>query len=475
MTDANKHKVNRRDFIKTTSAAALAATTAAGTRVASSATGSSSSSVYDVAVIGGGFCGVSAARDCRKNGFSTVLLEARNRLGGRTFTTEFDGRATDLGGTWVHWSQPFVWSEIMRYGLPLEETPGAAASTMIARRANGDIEKVDLASHWGKLEESAAKFMGSSREIFPQPHSPFASDAYKKIDPISGAERLASISGISDLDRDILDGFFGTCSGNYISESAWVEMIRWYALPGHNLADMNDSISRYRFRDGTVALINAMIADAEPEVRLATPIEKVAQDRNHVIITTEDGDEIVAKTAICTLPLNVLADIEWSPKIMENKIAASSEKHAGNCTKVHVLLKGDYGVLGCLAPGKNPLNWLFTEHVGHGMTHMIGFGPDPEALDVNDTDQVQSAVRRFLPDAEVEKLAAYQWGYDPFSQGTWAVFRPGQYTKYLKDLQQPEGRIIFGSADWANGWRGFIDGAIEQGVYAAREVKARLG
>ncbi len=470
MSEENKQKLNRRDFIKTTGLAAAAVATPGLTSAQSS-----SSSIYDVAIIGGGFCGVTAARECVKNGYKTVIVEARNRLGGRTFTSEFDGRATDLGGTWVHWTQPYVWSEIMRYGLPLEQTPGAAATKMIVRRSNDDIQEVDLATHWEKLELSAAKYMGASREIFPLPHSPFASDSYKKLDGISGAERLQSIADIDGLDRDILDGFFSTLGGAYHKDIAWLEMVRCYALPGHNLADMNDSISRYRFRDGTVALIDAMIADAAPEVRLGTPIEKVTQQKNNVVILTEDGDEIVAKTVISAVPMNVLQDIEWSPDLSANKLTASAEKHAGNCTKVHVLLKGDHGVIGCLAPKKNPLTWLFTEHAGHDTTHMIGFGPDPDILDVNDTAQVQSAVRRFLPDAEVLQTMAYQWGADPFSQGTWAILRPGQISKYLKDLQTSEGRIIFGNADWADGWRGFIDGAIERGVFAAREVKKILG
>jgi pseudooxynicotine oxidase len=465
MSKEIKYKVNRRDFIKTTGIAAAAVATPG----LSSAQGSSSS-IYDVAIIGGGFCGVTAARECAKNGYKTVILEAGNRLGGRTFTTDFDGRPTDLGGTWVHWTQPYVWSEILRYGLPMAQTPGATAAKMIARRSNGDIQEVDLAARWDKLEQSAAKYMGETREIFPQPFSPFASDAYKKIDGISSAERLQSIDDMDGLDRDILDGFFSTLTGNYHREAAWIEMMRWYSLAGRNLADLNDAISRYRFRDGTVALINAMITDSKPEVRLGTPIEKVSQQKGNVVVLTEDGDEVVAKTVISAVPMNVLQDIEWSPKLSDNKIAASAEKHAGNCTKVHVLLKGDHGVIGCLAPSDNPLNWLFTEHAGHGTTHMIGFGPDPETLDVNDTAQVQAAVRRFLPDAEVIQSLGYQWGYDPFIQGTWATFRPGQYSKYLKDLQASEGRIIFGNADWADGYRGSIDGAIERGIFAAREV-----
>ena len=59
-------------------------------------------------------------------------------------------------------------------------------------------------------------------------------------------------------------------------------------------------------------------------------------------------------------------------------------------------------------------------------------------------------------------------------QGTWCSLRPHQWSRYLKALQEPSARVVFASADWANGWRGFIDGAIEQGLLAGRRVRSLL-
>ena len=54
-------------------------------------------------------------------------------MGGRTFTSTFEGDAVELGGTWIHWTQPFVWAEKQRYDLAVKETPGAAPDRMILR------------------------------------------------------------------------------------------------------------------------------------------------------------------------------------------------------------------------------------------------------------------------------------------------------------------------------------------------------
>jgi monoamine oxidase len=434
----------------------------------------STSVEYDVIVIGGGFCGVTAARECRKAGYRTLLLEARNRLGGRTFTADFNGHPTDLGGTWVHWSQPHVWSEIRRSGLTLRETIGATADKLIVHTSQNDIVTLSSSKIYAEYERAMSAFMGDSRRLLPLPHDPFGSDEYKKVEGISCSERLASVKGIGAIYRDMIDGYNATSGHNYPDKIAWLEMVRWYSLPGHNLTDMGDSVSRYRFRDGTVSLINALMREGNPELRLGTPVRRVVQEGSSVTVQTIAGDEFHAKAVVSTVPLNVLKDIDWQPVLSDEKMQASKETHAGVGTKVHVLLEGDLGNVACVAPSHNALNFLFTEAVADGHTHVIGFGPSTDLLDVNDGEAVQAAVRRFIPDAKVVQNFGYQWTLDPYSKGTWCTLRPGMWSKYLRELQQPRGRLIFASADWANGWRGFIDGAIEQGLEAGRRVKELL-
>ena len=84
-------------------------------------------------------------------------------------------------------------------------------------------------------------------------------------------------------------------------------------------------------------------------------------------------------------------------------------------------------------------------------------------------------LRSFLPEARVTACVGYDWTRDPFSLGTWCFYRPEQASKYWKELQRSEGRLFFASADSADGWRGFIDGAIERGLRAGQEVVELLG
>jgi monoamine oxidase len=82
---------------------------------------------HDVIVLGAGYAGLTAARDLATTGHSVLLVEARDRIGGRTWSSNIDGYPFELGGTWVHWNQPLVYREISRYNLhkQLEVSPAS--------------------------------------------------------------------------------------------------------------------------------------------------------------------------------------------------------------------------------------------------------------------------------------------------------------------------------------------------------------
>jgi monoamine oxidase len=114
------------------------------------------------------------------------------------------------------------------------------------------------------------------------------------------------------------------------------------------------------------------------------------------------------------------------------------------------------------------------EYVENGETVVVAFGSVSERLDGTDPGAVQEALRAWLPDVEVLEVASHDWVADPFAGETWPMQRAGQLTQSLAELQRPEGRVVLAGSDYADGWAGFIDGAIESGMRAGREVHAQL-
>jgi monoamine oxidase len=494
MSEAKRGAASRRTFLKVVGgavgAAALPLSRAAHGQVGDP-------NAYDVVVIGGGFAGVSAARDLCHAGLRTLLLEARNRLGGRTFTARIGDERFELGGTWVHSTQPHVFAEVNRYGMELVETPGAVPELLLwwdgerAREAGvrewapllkeafcapeGAVPEAPMSvlKGYALLSQQMSEFHAGAAAAFPRPFDPFFSDAWQEADALSVRDRLDQL-GLSDSRRALLEGVLGASAHGAFDQASLLEMLRWWSLSGYDLQRYSDSVARFRLREGTAGLIDAMVRDGSPDVRLGTPVAQVVQDGSGVEVITERGERIPARAVVAALPMNVLGKIRFTPELHPDKLAASRERHAGAGIKLYARVRGELPPLAIFAPETEPLSSVFTMDASSHGTELVAFGTDPSRIDAHSAAAVQSFLRRFLPDVEVTDTVAYDWHLDPWSLGTWCVLRKGQMAKYLAALRESHGRVHFAGADWALGWRGFIDGAIESGTRVAQQVIAQL-
>jgi monoamine oxidase len=474
MSQESKDKsadMSRRGFIASATAGIASASLASGAFAGQAET--ESSEAYDVVVIGGGFAGVTAARDASWRGHKTLLLEARPRLGGRTFTSSFGGHDdVDLGGKWLGWSQPHVWSEVMRYDVEIGESAGASATRAIwmdkGKRVEGGMDQ------YGAMFENAVKtFYAPSQEAFPRPFDPLYTDARFELDSVTAAEAIAKLD-LSDVERGLATSL-ATINGHASpTESSYLDQLRWFSLGDFDVANLWNNLGRYRIKGGTKKLIDAIHADGQAELKLNSPVASVEQQGSAVRVTTKRGQVYSAKTVIVAVPLNCVADIKFSPAISSVKMRVSKDRHTGSGTKVYSRIKAGNPVI--MGHGTNdlPLCFLWTEYDDPDSQIMVGFGGSPDLLDINDDDAVADAVHRYLPNSELIESFGYDWNLDPYSKGTWCMYRPNVLTESLEELQRPEGNVFFAGSDIANGWRGFIDGAVESGSRTAKDVDRHL-
>ena len=163
-----------------------------------------------------------------------------------------------------------------------------------------------------------------------------------------------------------------------------LEMLRWYTLPGATLLAYMDSVGRYWLRGGTKTLIEGILADGRPELRLSTPVKSVRQDDDQVVVTTDGGETVSARAVVVTSPLNVLNQIEFSPSLSSEKRAAASEGHAGSGVKLHIRVRGQLEGFSGVAPWPAPLSSLITEFSDADGTVFTAFGPSGKLIDIND-------------------------------------------------------------------------------------------
>ena len=124
----------------------------------------------------------------------------------------------------------------------------------------------------------------------------------------------------------------------------------------------------------------------------------------------------------------------------------------------------------------HPFGYLDTDWVnGDGSQLLIGFGVDAERCDAGDLPAVQRQLEAILPGYEALDATAHDWLADELSRGTWAIHRPGWYEHHHAAMQRTEGRVVLAGSDIANGWAGFIDGAIESGLRAGARAASIAG
>ena len=425
---------------------------------------------YDIIVIGGGFAGVTAARETARGGAKTLLLEARDRLGGRTWTHRWNDTDIELGGGWVHWHQPHVWSEITRAGLAVElgEDAQVAGWFVGDERHPGTLPERDAIA-----ERGWNQFVDGVEDALPLPHDPlFASDRLARFDGQTITERMDELE-LDDEERDVLAAELESLAHGRLDEAGAVSVLRWHALSGGSLALTQQTGGRITFRAGTQSLVQAIASGADFETRLSTPVAAVTQD-SRIEVHTRAGETLTAKLVIVAVPLNALGRIEFDPPLSEGKQEAIALGQASRGIKIFIHARGEPVFQNAIKPG-HAFGYLDTEILyPDGTQLLIGFGPDAENCDATDLAAVQRQLDEILPGYEALAATAHDWLADEFSRGTWAIHRPGWYTHHHAEMQRPEGAVILAGSDFANGWAGFMDGAIESGLRAGATALRQL-
>ena len=237
---------------------------------------------YDVIVVGGGFAGVTAARECAQRGRRTLLLEARDRLGGRTWSGRWHDMPIEYGGAWVHWHQPHTFSELTRAGLTVSvsDDAGRAFWYVGGERRSGTIEQRDAIARRGW-----DRFVDGVREALPQPHAPLAAlPELIRFDRLSVDERIAELE-LDDEERDVLIAELESVAHGPLSDAGAVSILRWHALSGYSLELTQQTGGRVTIDEGTGALLSSIADAVAYDRRLNSPVAAVDRGGDQVEVT----------------------------------------------------------------------------------------------------------------------------------------------------------------------------------------------
>ncbi len=425
----------------------------------------------DVIVVGAGFAGLTAARELTRRGHRVTVLDARDRIAGRTRLEErMGGRRLELGGTWVHWTQPYVWAEMGRYGIGAvpgpEFTKAYWTPDGVTRECGADelLERLDAPNQ---------ALLADARRYFPLPWAPFTNPAIEEVDGISLSEAIDRLD-LPEDERALLRIFWALNFNGRLDDAAYTQALRWAAVASGSWQLMFEACASFKVEGGTQALADAMLADSTADLRLNQPVAAIEQDDDGVRVRTRDGSEFAGRQLVLALPLSVLDDIQVTPALSPVKRAAARRGQAGRGAKVWIKVRGRQERFVAFGPEDAPLNFIQAEYIDEDSTTLVCFGPDAAAVDVEDVAGAQRLLAALVPGLEVLDVTGHDWVADEYARSTWPMHYTGYLTGSLAELQRPEGRIRLAGSDFADGWGGFIDGAIESGLTASRAVAAAL-
>jgi monoamine oxidase len=401
----------------------------------------------DVAVVGAGAAGLAAAHRLRQRGISALVLEARDRIGGRAQTvTTSTGLPVDLGCGWLHSADRNPWVAIARQlGFGIDETlPGWGGRLL--RMGFSEAEQAD----WFR-----------AREAF-----------YERLEAAAAEPDRPAITLLEPGNRwnPLLNAI-----------STWANSVELDRLSVHDYSRYDSTDINWRVREGYGALVRKFGADLP--VRLGTPVRRIDWSGRTVALETDAGT-LRAKAVILTVPPSVIAaeDIAFGPGLPPKKLAAAHGLPLGINNKLFLALDGDWPEIGAnwhvlgsvertetavyqLKPLGLPLAEMFTggklarELERAGVAAMTAFALDELA------GVFGSRIRKHLT-----PLAASAWAGDLYARGSYSYALPGHAEDRAVWAETLENRIFF--AGEATSARDFstTHGAYLSGLEAAERA-----
>ena len=411
----------------------------------------------DVVVVGAGFAGLRAARDLAEAGRTVLVLEARDRPGGRTWTRAFAGTElqVEIGGSWFTPEHVEVPAELARYGLG---TRTYGQPSAVRWRTGGELRDA-LPVPFAEL----AALDGALTAIARDAAALAAGDLGARAS-LSCAAYLREL-GAPPATRDFLSAWWVMIGGTHPEHGAIVDALA--AVAGHGGASGLLTTLRFAPSEGWSALAERMAADQE--VRYGAELVAAGQNASGAELTLADGSLIRAPRAVLALPVNTLSRVSFEPALAESTAQALGS-NAGRALKVWMRARGVPA--GVLAAGAGEgLHWLYADRaLAGGDVLLLGFGYEDAAFDPQSRADVGRALQAFFPEAELVAFDSHDWNADPWSLGTWATAPVGRAELLTPERFEPHGRVAFATSDVASREAGWIEGALIAGAEAARWV-----
>ncbi|MBR8129024.1 flavin monoamine oxidase family protein [Burkholderia ambifaria] len=476
--------LSRRQWLKATGASVAIGGLAMSASRASADAAPIPGDVLDVAIVGAGLAGLTAARDLRYAGCeSFAVLEARDRVGGRTLNYDVGGGyVTEVGGQWIGPGQTAV-ADLARE-LEVGTFPSYYVGKTVILGGGGRAE-IDLQGTLGTDEAIAAKLGRLSRDV--PSATPWTSPKAAELDRLSVGDWLAQ-QGIQPEDRMGWSASISLSGGVAPAKMGllhFLSMINSADCDYAQLDSIKHSAQETRFVGGSQALSLRMAQQLGDKVRLSAPVRRiVGWDRDVVTLQTDRGT-VRARQVVMALHPALCHQMQFDPPLPAPRAALQRAWPAHSPARKTAMVYRrpfwrDKGLNGHIFQTDGPIFWAYDNSPPGGEIGVINafvknamLPSDPQAA-----KQMLAELYAQAWGADALQPVSYHdrdWGLaDPWTITCVSAIPPGFWTAHGDALRMPCGNLIWSGTETANIWAGYMDGAVRSGHQAALQALNKL-